>query len=91
MAETSLRLYKIDQRTFRALLCSSHKQDRSNLISLIGSSRIFKEMDDDRVRRLTDAFTLVNFGPGERILNKGDRGEIFYIVKEGKVCGCAFL
>ncbi|KAL7538841.1 hypothetical protein ACHAWF_006228 [Thalassiosira exigua] len=85
MAETPLKLYKIDQRTFRVLLCSSRRQDRSNLISLVENSNIFKDLDNERVRRLVDAFTVVKSSPGDRIVNKGDKGTIFYIVKSGKV------
>jgi CRP-like cAMP-binding protein len=37
------------------------------------------------LRRIADALTTVSFHEGDRIINKGDVGEVFYIVKEGRV------
>merc|ERR1719401_3372476 len=34
--------------------------------------------------KVVDALTAVNFQEGERIINKGDVGEVFYILKEGQ-------
>lgn len=84
-ALTPLKLYKIDQLTFRSLLMSHQLQDRSNIISLVGKMSVFQDLDEAKLRKLVDAFTIVEFNEGERIVNKGDHGDIFYIVKSGTV------
>eukprot|EP00585_Thalassiosira_rotula_P009967 CAMPEP_0196159098 /NCGR_PEP_ID=MMETSP0910-20130528/46147_1 /TAXON_ID=49265 /ORGANISM="Thalassiosira rotula, Strain GSO102" /LENGTH=749 /DNA_ID=CAMNT_0041424013 /DNA_START=82 /DNA_END=2328 /DNA_ORIENTATION=- len=84
-ALTPLKLYKIDQLTFRSLLMSHQLQDRSNIISLVEKMSVFQDLDEAKLRKLVDAFTIVEFDEGERIVNKGDHGDIFYIVKSGTV------
>lgn len=84
-AVTSLKLYKIDQITFNSLLTSNQLQDRSKLLSLVQHLSVFENLSDAKVRKLADAFTIVEFGEGERIMNKGDHGNVFYIVKSGRV------
>mmetsp|Transcript_6054 Transcript_6054/g.10462 ORF Transcript_6054/g.10462 Transcript_6054/m.10462 type:complete len:630 (+) Transcript_6054:86-1975(+) len=84
-ALTPLKLYKIDQLTFRSLMTSHQLKDRSNIISLVENLSVFQDLDEAKVRKLVDAFTIVEFGEGERIVNKGDHGELLYIVKSGQV------
>jgi len=80
-----LRLYRIDQLTFRSLVMSQQVQDRFNLISLVENLQVFQDLDAANLRKLVDAFTIVEFGEGERVVNKGDHGDIFYIVRSGGV------
>ena len=35
--------------------------------------------------KIADALTTVSYQEGDHIINKGDVGEIFYIIKEGRV------
>ena len=42
-------------------------------------------MDDTTLCKLVDAFSIVTHRPGERIINRGDKGDLLYIVKSGKV------
>eukprot|EP00584_Thalassiosira_punctigera_P023488 CAMPEP_0172573634 /NCGR_PEP_ID=MMETSP1067-20121228/136289_1 /TAXON_ID=265564 ORGANISM="Thalassiosira punctigera, Strain Tpunct2005C2" /NCGR_SAMPLE_ID=MMETSP1067 /ASSEMBLY_ACC=CAM_ASM_000444 /LENGTH=710 /DNA_ID=CAMNT_0013366241 /DNA_START=120 /DNA_END=2253 /DNA_ORIENTATION=- len=46
---------------------------------------VFQDLDDAKLRKLVDAFTVVTYDEGERVLNKGDHGDICYIVKSGMV------
>lgn len=43
------------------------------------------DLDDRDLLRISDALTSVTFPEGERIINKGDVGEVFYIIREGTV------
>lgn len=80
-----LKVYKIDQCTFRSLLMSQQAQDHNNISSLVRKVSVFKDLDEVRVQKLVDAFTVVEYARGERIVNKGDQGNVFYIVKSGQV------
>ena len=46
---------------------------------------IFNGLDEIMVHKLADAVTPVEFDAGERIVNKGDEGNLMYIVKSGQV------
>mmetsp|Transcript_14504 Transcript_14504/g.31475 ORF Transcript_14504/g.31475 Transcript_14504/m.31475 type:complete len:966 (+) Transcript_14504:148-3045(+) len=82
---TPLKLYKIDQLTFRSLLMSHQQKDRSNIISLVQKLSVFQDLDEAKVRKLVDAFIIVEYEEGERVVNKGDEGSVFYIVKSGQL------
>ena len=84
-ALTPLRLYKIDQRTFRALLLSRQRADRSHVIALVEKMSAFEKLHPTKLRKLVDAFTIINAIEGQRIVNKGDVGSVFYIVMSGAV------
>jgi len=84
-ALSHLKVYKIDQLTFRSLLTSNELKDRNNIISLVSKVDVFNELDDSKIHKLVDAFTTVQFANGERIVNKGDVGNVLYIVKSGSV------
>lgn len=82
---TPLKLYKIGQLTFRSMLTSHQLKDRSNIISLVKKLSVFQDLDESKIRKLVDAFVIVEYGPGERVVNKGDEGRVFYIVKSGQL------
>lgn len=84
-ALSHLKVYKIDQLTFRSLLTSNELKDRNNIISLVSNVDIFSELDDSKIHKLVDAFTTVQFANSQRIVNKGDVGNVLYIVKSGSV------
>ena len=82
-ARTLLQLFRIDQMTFRSLLMTQQKQARSGLLDTV--KKIFPDVDETMQRRLVDAFSIVTYQPGERIINKGDKGDVLYIIKSGQV------
>ena len=84
-ALSHLKVYKIDQLTFRSLLTSNELKDRNNIISLVSKVDVFNELDDSKIHKLVDAFTTVQFANSQRIVNKGDVGNVLYIVKSGSV------
>ncbi|KAL3806407.1 hypothetical protein ACHAXA_006329 [Cyclostephanos tholiformis] len=85
LAVTPLKLFRIDQRTFRSLLMSQRCRVRTELLDLARKISIFQDLDVTTLGKLVDAFSIVTHRPGERIINKGDRGDVLYIVKSGKV------
>lgn len=84
-AVTPLKLFRIDQVTFRSLLMSQRCQARSDILESAKKISIFQDLDEIMLCKLVDAFSIVTYRPGERIINKGDKGDVLYIVKSGKV------
>lgn len=84
-AVTPLKLFRIDQPTFRSLLMSQRCQNRSDILESAKKISIFQGLDEASLGRLVDAFFIMTYRPGERIINKGDKGDVLYIVKSGKV------
>ena len=84
-AVTPLMLFGIDQLTFRSLLTSQRCRVRSEFLDLAKKVSMFQDLDDTTLGKLVDAFSIVTHRPGERIINKGDKGDLLYIVKTGKV------
>ena len=56
-----LKLFKIDQLTFRSLLMSRQVQDRSNIISVVKKLTIFQELASWHFDRLFSLSAMTNF------------------------------
>ena len=85
LANTTCRLWKVDQRTFRYMLANNTASQQKDIHDVLRKVPFLAELDDTNLTRISDALTSVTFPEGERIINKGDVGEVFYILREGKV------
>lgn len=78
-------LWKVDQRTFRYLLATTAKQGESNIVDVLSKIDLFKDLEPQTLTKFADVLTTVKFKDGERIVEKGQQGDIFYIINEGQV------
>jgi cAMP-dependent protein kinase regulator len=85
LANTTCRLWKVDQRTFRYMLANNTASQQKDIHDVLRKVPFLSELDESNLLRISDALTSVTFPEGERIINKGDVGEVFYILREGKV------
>uniref|UniRef100_A0A7S2VEX2 cGMP-dependent protein kinase n=1 Tax=Entomoneis paludosa TaxID=265537 RepID=A0A7S2VEX2_9STRA len=85
LANTACRLWKVDQKTFRYMLANNTNAQQKDINDVLRKVPFLAELDDRDVLRISDALTSVTFPEGERIINKGDVGEVFYIIREGTV------
>jgi CRP-like cAMP-binding protein/tRNA A-37 threonylcarbamoyl transferase component Bud32 len=85
LANTTCRLWKVDQRTFRYMLANNTASQQKDIHDVLRKVPFLAELDESNLVRISDALTSVTFPEGERIINKGDVGEVFYIMREGKV------
>mmetsp|Transcript_2554 Transcript_2554/g.3571 ORF Transcript_2554/g.3571 Transcript_2554/m.3571 type:complete len:823 (-) Transcript_2554:2516-4984(-) len=83
IAETDCRLWKVDQVTFRTMLASNTANEQKDIHLTLRKVPFLSEIDEANLTRVSDALTTVKFPEGERIINKGDVGEVFYIIREG--------
>ena len=83
IATTACRLWKVDQKTFRYMLANNNSSQQSDIFDVLRKVPFLAELDNRDLLRISDALTSVTFPEGERIINKGDVGEVFYIIREG--------
>ena len=85
VATTDCRLWKVDQHTFRHMLANNTANQQKDVQYVLKKVPFLSELDDAILTKIGDALTNVAFQDGERIINKGDIGEVFYIIREGTV------
>lgn len=85
IAMTNCILWKVDQRTFRYMLANNTANQQKGIHEVLRKVPFLSELEDQVLSRITDVLTSVNFPKGERIIKKGDVGEVFYILREGIV------
>eukprot|EP00532_Pseudo-nitzschia_australis_P003785 CAMPEP_0168182682 /NCGR_PEP_ID=MMETSP0139_2-20121125/12025_1 /TAXON_ID=44445 /ORGANISM="Pseudo-nitzschia australis, Strain 10249 10 AB" /LENGTH=867 /DNA_ID=CAMNT_0008103631 /DNA_START=242 /DNA_END=2845 /DNA_ORIENTATION=- len=85
LANTTCRLWKVDQRTFRYMLANNNASQQKDIHDVLRKVPFLSELAESDLLRISDALTSVTFPEGERIINKRDVGEVFYILREGKV------
>uniref|UniRef100_A0A7S2H902 cGMP-dependent protein kinase n=1 Tax=Helicotheca tamesis TaxID=374047 RepID=A0A7S2H902_9STRA len=85
IANTDVRLWKVEQRTFRHMLANNTANQQKDIHDVLRKVPFLSELEDNMLLKISDALTTVTFPSGERIINKNDVGEVFYILREGTV------
>lgn len=80
-----VKLWKVDQKTFRHLMAHQEHNHQSAMTDLIRKISIFKDLDSSIVSRFVKALTPVHWKKGMRIVHKGEEGSVFYIIQSGNV------
>lgn len=78
-------LWKVDQGTFRHLLARTAKNDDETIAEVLSKIDLFKDLDSTTISKFADVLYSVKFAEGEKIVKKGDVGDIFYIINDGQV------
>lgn len=85
IANTDCKLWKVDQKTFRYMLANNNASQQKDIHDVLRKVPFLSELEDNTLSKITDVLTTVSFPKGERIINKGDVGEVFYILRDGTV------
>mmetsp|Transcript_47583 Transcript_47583/g.143949 ORF Transcript_47583/g.143949 Transcript_47583/m.143949 type:complete len:805 (-) Transcript_47583:618-3032(-) len=85
VADTNCRLWKVDQKTFKYMLANNQSSQEKDIHAVLRKVPFLSELEDQMLGKITDALTTVTFAEGKRIINKGDEGEVFYILRDGEV------
>jgi len=78
-------LWKVDQMTFRHMLASKSSQEEERIKSVLRKVDFLKDLDGDKLSNAYDAMTAISFHKGDYVFNKGEQGDVFYIVEKGNV------
>mmetsp|Transcript_27285 Transcript_27285/g.41270 ORF Transcript_27285/g.41270 Transcript_27285/m.41270 type:complete len:804 (+) Transcript_27285:136-2547(+) len=85
LANTDCRLWKVEQHTFRHMLANNTANQQKDIHDVLKKVPFLSQLEDRDLVKISDALTTVSFPAGERIINKGDVGEVFYILRDGTV------
>jgi len=84
LANTDCRLWKVDQKSFRYMLANNQVNKQKDIFDVLRKVPFLEDLEGSLLSKITDALTTVTFLEGERIINKGDVGEVFYILSDGQ-------
>jgi len=85
VANVDCRAWKVDQKTFRYMLANNNACQLNEISDVLRKVPFLSELEHVMLTKIIDVLTTVTFPAGERIINKGDVGEVFYILREGTV------
>lgn len=78
-------LWRVDQYTFRHVLAYHTHEKDADIISHLRKVDLFENLSEARLQKFAESLTRVHFVEGDRIVTKGEAGEIFYIIEQGSV------
>jgi len=78
-------LWKVDQNTFRQILANNTITTDKEIKDVLKKVPFLENLDECYLSQMAYAATPEFFTTGETIVTKGEPGEKFYVVKEGKV------
>jgi len=85
VATADTTLWKVDQHTFRHMIALESSRAEQDVGKILKKVPILSDVSDDVRNHLADALTVVTFKEGQKIVNKGEEGDVFYIVKDGNI------
>jgi cAMP-dependent protein kinase regulator len=85
IAETKSTLYRVDQKTFRYIMQSQTLQTENDKKDLLKGVSFFDVLDPTDINKLVHTMIPRVFEAGECIVKKGEEGDTFYVIQEGKV------
>ena len=78
-------MWGLDRLTFRKALESVNAQNYEENKKFIESVPLFKILTSIQKESLLSSMFINKYTPGERIVNEGDEGDAFFVIKEGTV------
>lgn len=85
IAESKSMLYRVDQKTFRYIMQSQTLQTENDKKDLLKGVSFFNVLDPADINKLVHTMIPRVFEAGEYIVKKGEEGDTFYVIQEGKV------
>ncbi|KUF97244.1 hypothetical protein AM588_10011330 [Phytophthora nicotianae] len=79
------RLWALDRVTFRRLVARIQSEQIGECKSALRNVSILHALTDTQLNQLAEAAQFVKFTKGDRIIKKGERGNVLYIIKSGAV------
>jgi CRP-like cAMP-binding protein/tRNA A-37 threonylcarbamoyl transferase component Bud32 len=84
VAKSACTVWLIDRITFRNVIAHTEYVQHQKLKSSLKKG-ILENLNDDQLDIIARVATFVKFKQGDKIIQKGDIGEVFYIIESGSV------
>ncbi|GMI13263.1 hypothetical protein TrLO_g11446 [Triparma laevis f. longispina] len=78
-------VWSLNRQTFRTILANSSAQQSDRIIESLKKVEILQDVPYSQLASLAGAVQLITYAPGDKIVKKGERGNIFYMIKSGTV------
>jgi CRP-like cAMP-binding protein len=75
----------LDQITFRKILQSHIRGEDQEKMELLQKVPFLQDLDPQDLHKLADAMVPKLFMKGAYLMTKGEEGDVFYVIQEGKV------
>lgn len=85
LAMEACTLWRVDQTTFHQILANSSVSGDRQTMKILRKVDFLSNLSDEYIAKIASAVTPKNFKKGETIIQKGDLGTVFYILKSGSV------
>jgi cAMP-dependent protein kinase regulator len=85
IASKETRLFRVDQMTFRFILQNQTKQSEKEKTDLLRGVNFLKDLDASDIKKLCRVMTPRFFSVDDVLVRKGEPGDAFYVLQEGKV------
>lgn len=79
------QLWALDRNTFRRIIACNTSQQYAGCKSTLQRVPLLESLTEDQLDKLAEAIQEVTFDQDEKIITKGEPGNVFYIVKSGDV------
>lgn len=83
--DTPCTLWKMDRDTFRRAMAMSVTAQEASALKCLRAVKILEVIDVDELQKVAHAVVPVSFEAGDRIIEKGTEGHIFYMIQSGSV------
>lgn len=84
-AESAVTAWAVDATTFKSILMGKAKDDAKDYKGFIETVPLLKGLKKGEVQSLLDALTEVSYKVGDVIIKEGDKGDAFFIIRDGEV------
>jgi len=84
-ATSTCTLWSLDLRTFRRMLATASSSQTMARIEFLRRVPLLKHLTNEQVSKLAGALASQTFVDGDAIIRQGERGNAFFLVKDGTV------
>lgn len=85
VCNTKAVLFQLDRTTFRYVLAQNEESKNAEVFEQCKKVDVFSDLTDDQIHKISDSVQTVGYNAGTTIFRKGAIGDIFYMIREGKV------
>lgn len=84
-ADTEAVVFTLDREAFRNTIAQTSSNKTEDIRAALKNVELLADLTDDQLYKISDSVEVFTYNEGDVIINKGEEGKVFYMVKEGTV------